>query len=512
MFAVAQLFARCVSLLLACCLIRTLSRLEGTWGLAIIHKDSPNQVIAARNGSPLVLGIGKNRMFVASELSAFSRHTNQYISLNDGEIAVVTSEGVALDKARQQTAPEEKIELSPAPYPHWTIKEIMEQPEAISRTLNYGARFDQDGMVKLGGLQSHTELMLGVRHLMMAACGTSLFASQYGAHLFKSLKCFDTVQTVDAAEVTADSFPAHDGGLCVTSQSGETKDTHRALVHASDLMLPCFSIVNQVGSLIARSTNCGVYLNAGREHAVASTKAFTTQVTAMALVAGWFAQNRQMALAGLPVPKSGTAAAGGAVGGPVGSQRSQVVVHNQRRAELIESIFRLPLYTGMALLTRPQVERVAQRLVDERQEHMFILGKGFGESIAKEGALKIKEITYVHAEGFSGGALKHGPFALLQQGTPVVCIVLDDQHADLMRIAAIETRARGAHTIVITDKRALAEGLVNSDEDVIVVPHNGPLSALLAVVPLQLLAYEMAVKKGINPDKPKNLAKAVTVD
>ena len=484
---------------------KTLARLEGTWGLAIIHKDSPGQVIACRNGSPLVLGIGKGRMFVASEISAFSRHTNQYISLNDGEVAVITAEGgVAVDMGRQQTAPEEIIELSPAPYPHWTIKEIMEQPEAISRTLNYGARFDQDGFVKLGGLESNKEMMLGIHHLLMAACGTSLFASMYGAHLLKSLKCFDTVQCIDAAEVTAESFPAFDAGLCVTSQSGETKDTHRSLVQASDQLIPAFSVVNQVGSLIARSTNCGVYLNAGREHAVASTKAFTTQVTAMALIAGWFAQNRHNAV-GSSLPQ------------PVGDDHKQKsgsggLVHSQRRQELIESIHRLPIYTGMTLLTRPQCAQLAQRLVDEKQEHMFILGKGFAESIAREGALKIKEITYVHAEGFSGGALKHGPFALLQENTPVVCIVLNDQHADLMRIAAIETRARGAHTIVITDKKSLSDGLVSSPDDVIVIPHNGPLSALLAVVPLQLLAYEMAVKKGINPDKPKNLAKAVTVD
>lgn len=452
-------------------------------------------MIACRNGSPLVVGIGDGRMFVASELSAFSRHTNQYISLNDGEVAVIHATGVELDRSRQQTAPDEKIELSPAPYPHWTIKEIMEQPEAISRTLNYGARFDQDGNVKLGGLESNKETMLGVRHLTMAACGTSLFASMYGAHLFQSLKCFDTVTTVDAAEVTPETFPAFDGGLCVASQSGETKDTHRAVVRASDQFLPCFSVVNQVGSLIARSTNCGVYLNAGREHAVASTKAFTTQVTAMALVAGWFAQNR--------VP----AVSAAVVGAP--SNKTAHGAHTPRRQELIEAIHRLPIYTGMTLLTRPQCARLAEQL--KSSEHMFILGKGFAESIAKEGALKIKEITYVHAEGFSGGALKHGPFALLETGTPVVCIVLNDQHAELMRIAATEVRARGAHTVIITDKKSLADGIAEP-EDVIVIPSNGPLSALLAVVPLQLLAYEMAIKRGINPDKPKNLAKAVTVD
>ena len=480
---------------------RTLGRLEGTWGLAIIHKDEPQQVIACRNGSPLVIGLGDKRMFVASELSAFSRHTNQYISLNDGEIAVINGGEVSLDMSRLQTAPEEHIELSPAPYPHWTIKEIMEQPQAISRTLNYGARFDNDGNVKLGGLQANADMLLSIKHLVVAACGTSLFAGMYGAALFRALRVFDTVQSVDAAEVTVDSFPQSAGGLLVISQSGETKDTHRSLQVAEGQFLPCFSVVNQVGSLIARTTNVGVYLNAGREHAVASTKAFTTQVAALALTAGWFAQNRHLdgdeALAGI----------GG--GGRAASSKANKGLHWQKRMELIESIHRLPIYAGITLRTRAQCAAIAASLY--KAENMFILGKGYAEPIAREGALKIKEITYMHAEGYSGGALKHGPFALLDDGLPVVLLILDDQHAELMRVAGAEVKARGARTIVITDKKSLARGIAD-EGDVIVVPSNGPLSALLTVIPLQLLAYEMAVLRGVDPDKPRHLAKAVTVD
>lgn len=462
---------------------KTLARLEGTWGLVIIHKSFPNQIIAARNGSPLVIGVGQKRFFVASEVSAFSRHTSQYIALNDGEIAVLNREGISLDMSRVERAPDEHIELSPGSYKHWTIKEIMEQPEAISRTLNYGARFDTAGLVKLGGLQANSAMLLNIRHLCIAACGTSLYAGMYGAALFRSLRCFDTIQTMDAAEVVMDSFPPHEGGLLVLSQSGETKDTHRSLIAAETQLLPCFSIVNQVGSLIARSTNCGVYLNAGREHAVASTKAFTTQVTALALVAGWFSQNRE--------------------------SNPESSMHVQKRQELLQSIHRLPIYAGITLRTHDQCRKVAQSLI--KAENMFILGKGLSEPIAKEGALKIKEITYVHAEGYSGGALKHGPFALLDDGLPVVLIIMDDIHAELMRVAGAEVRARGARTIVITDKKSLARGIADED-DVIVIPANGPLSALLAVIPLQLIAYEMAIGKGIDPDKPRHLAKAVTVD
>ena len=468
---------------------KTLGRLEGTWGLAILHKDAPAQVIACRNGSPLVIGLSEHRMFVASELSAFSRHTNQYISLNDGEIAVINGGEVSLDLSRLQTAPAETIELSPAPFPHWTIKEIMEQPQAISRTLNYGARFDNDGNVKLGGLQSNSDMLLGMRHLVMSACGTSLFAAMYGAALFRALKCFDTVQTVDAAEVTSECLPPSAGGLLVISQSGETKDTHRSLQVAENAMVPTFSIVNQVGSLIARSTNCGVYLNAGREHAVASTKAFTTQVAALALTAGWFSQNRSLE------EESSV---------PVGKAVAAKSPHYQKRQEMIEAIHRLPIYAGITLRTRAQCAAIAQSLTSATS--MFILGKGFAEPIAREGALKIKEITYVHAEGYSGGALKHGPFALLDDGLPVVLLILDDLHAELMRVAGAEVRARGARTIVITDKKSLARGIAD-EADVIVVPSNGPLSALLTVIPLQLLAYEMAVLRGIDPDKPRHLAK-----
>lgn len=459
------------------------TRLEGTWGVAIIHKDMPDQIIAARNGSPLVLGLDEGRTFVASELSAFSRHTRQYIALKDGEMAVVTRDGVvSLDKNRVEEAPEEHILLDPSPYPHWTQKEIMEQPQAIARTLGYGSRFYQDGRVKLGGLDNNRDRLLGIKDLVMAGCGTSYYALLYGAQLMRSLRVFDTVQTWDASEVNSDTFPERDSGLVVVSQSGETKDTHRALAIADRASAPTFSIVNQVGSLIARHTNCGVYLNAGREHAVASTKAFTTQVTALALCAAWFAQQRAI-------------------------DQEQSLNLNTKCTELVEAIYRLPTCCGIALKSYDICKRIAGHM--DNQNDVFILGKGFAEPIAREGALKIKELSYVHAEGYCGGALKHGPFALLQKGTPVILMILDDPHQDLMRIAAQEVRARGAYTIVITDKAKLADGCA---DDVVIVPSNGPLTALLAVVPLQIIAYEMSLRRGIDPDKPRNLAKAVTVD
>uniref|UniRef100_A0A0H5RK65 Glutamine--fructose-6-phosphate aminotransferase [isomerizing] n=1 Tax=Spongospora subterranea TaxID=70186 RepID=A0A0H5RK65_9EUKA len=457
---------------------KALSRLHGTWGLCIIDVKHPDRIIAARNGSPLVVGIADGRMFLASEFSSFGRYTNQYISLRDGEVAVIEADAVSLDKSRQESAPKsDDILLSPAPYPHWTIREINEQPEAISRALGYGGRINRGGIVKLGGLQANEESLSTINHLVIAACGTSLFASQYGAAVMRYLNAFDSVQTVDAAEMISDALPAKGGGLLAVSQSGETKDVHRAVLLASEHSLPMFSVINSVGSLIARTTKCGVYINAGREHAVASTKAFVTQVVVMCLIAGWFAQLRKR-------PES-----------------------KQRIDEVLESLHKLPMYCGITLKANDNIAAIASKIKD--QKHMFVLGRGFAESIAKEGALKIKEITYIHAEGYPGGSLKHGPFALIEQGTPIIMVIPDDKNAALMRVAAEEVRARGAHTIIITDNEKIAHHIA---DDVILIPENGPLTALLAVVPLQQLAYELAIQRGIDPDKPKNLAKAVTVD
>jgi len=319
----------------------------------------------------------------------------------------------------------------------------------------------------------------------------------------RNLNAFETVQCIDAAELTPDFMPNTNGGLLVISQSGETLDVLRTLDVAETMGMPRFSIVNAVGSLIARTTKCGVYSNAGREQAVASTKAFITQITALALISCWFSERQVQR----------------------GMHVDGAADYTARRESLIEAMHRLPTYVGMTLQkrTRDACRDVAIKLKD--RDHLFVLGRGYAEPIAMEGALKIKEITYIHAEGYSGGALKHGPFALIEDGsawggkkgtdspeayggTPIILLILDDNNAQLMRTCAEEVRARGAHTIVITDNRKLADGVA---DDTIVIPSNGPLTGVLAALPLQMIAYELAIQKGIDPDKPKNLAKAVTV-
>jgi len=471
---------------------QALSRCDGSWGLCIMCTDCPDQLVVARNGSPLVIGIGSDRTFIASETSAFNRYTKNFISMNDGEIGILRGDGSTLDLTRMQEAPDQEVKLSPAPYPHWTLKECVEQPEAIARALGFGGRLTSDH-VQLGGLEKMKEELGRVKYLTMSACGTSLNAAKYAEKLMKHLGSFDMVHSLDAAETDSNDFPknsdkAKESAFLVVSQSGETKDVCNVVNAAQKNDLTVMSVVNSVGSLIARTTKLGVYCNAGRENAVASTKAFTTQVTVLALIALWFRELKDKV--------------------------NGITEHSAEATLLKESLMRLPICCGMALKNREQCQQVAERL--NGKDHCFVLGKGYGEPVAMEGALKIKEMCYLHAEGYSGGALKHGPFALIesdengkQGATPIIMLILDDNHAHHMRTAAEEVKARGADVIVITDKAGLADGI---DDKPIVIPSNGPMTALGAVMPIQLIAYELAMLRGINPDTPRNLAKAVTVD
>mmetsp|Transcript_19140 Transcript_19140/g.45965 ORF Transcript_19140/g.45965 Transcript_19140/m.45965 type:complete len:712 (-) Transcript_19140:167-2302(-) len=471
---------------------QALARCDGSWGLCIMCTDCPDQLVVARNGSPLVIGIGSDRTFIASETSAFNRYTKNFISMNDGEIGILRADGSTLDLTRMQEAPDQEVKLSPAPYPHWTLKECVEQPEAIARALGFGGRLTQEH-VQLGGLEKMKDDLAQIKYLTLSACGTSLNAAKYAEKLMKHLGSFDMVHSLDAAETDSNDFPrdankAKQSAFLVVSQSGETKDVANVVNAAQENDLTVMSVVNAVGSLIARTTKLGVYCNAGRENAVASTKAFTTQVTVLALVALWFRELKDRV--------------------------NGVTEHSVEAQLLKESLMRLPICCGMALRNRDQCRQVAERL--NGKEHCFVLGKGYGEPVAYEGALKIKEMCYLHAEGYSGGALKHGPFALIENdengklgATPIIMLILDDNHAHHMRTAAEEVRARGADVIVITDKVELADGI---DANPIVIPSNGPMTALGAVMPIQLIAYELAMLRGINPDTPRNLAKAVTVD
>ncbi len=435
------------------------NRCDGSWGLAVINKSKPGEIVVACNGSPMVVGLGQNRTYIASETSAFSKYTKNFIALKDGEIGVVSANEHSLDLSRVEVAPDHDIQLTPDPYPHFTLKECLEQPEAIARALSYGARLNGKRVV-LGGLDMNADKMATLKNVLLTGCGTSRYAAELGAKIMRDLDCFESVAVMDSAEVRRSDVPKRNGGVFAVSQSGETKDVHRAVKIAEDVGAPCISVVNVVGSLIARSTGLGVYLNAGRENAVASTKAFTSQVTVLTLVALWFRQLRE---------------------------EREDLVESPLKKEFLDALQRLPISFGMGMRLRDKCKKIAGEL--QKKNNLFVLGKGYAEPIAYEGALKIKEMSYIHAEGYSGGALKHGPFALIegQEGkegsTPVIVIILDDDHAMQMRTAAEEVKARGAKVIVITDNAKLAQGI---DNDPLIIPNNGPLTALLAVLPLQV--------------------------
>ena len=437
---------------------KALAKCNGTWGLCILCSDTPHELVVACNGSSLYLGLGDDRIYVASELGVLAKYTTNFILLKDGEIGVLQADGHSLDLSRAEEAPqdegvrEDELSAVPHPYPYWTLKEIMDQPEAIARALSFGARMSWEKVV-LGGLDKSQQKLARIQHVILAGCGSSLNAAKYGERLFKHLQAVDgRIAWMDVVEAQEDDYPTKSAALIAVSQSGESKDVHRIVEEAQAQGVTTLGVVNAVGSLIARTTKLGVYCNAGQENGIAATKTFTSQVTILALVALWFRELQDKIL---------------------GGDQTASFVESDR---LKEALLRLPISIGMALKTREQCQEVAKRLKDK--EHCFVLGKGkvwlqylvfgdivstflssshsvpccrvvrtkgFGEPIAYEGALKLKEMANLHAEGYSGGALKHGPFALIENdatgkfgATPIIMLVLDDQHAHHMRTACEE--------------------------------------------------------------------------
>lgn len=452
-----------------------LQQLTGTWGIAVFNRENPGEILVARKGSPMIVGIGENEMYAASEVSAFSKYTDKYYALKDDELLVLDPKNKVIEHSQIQKTKEAYIEHSKGKYTHWTLKEIEEQPEAVARALNYGARLLKDG-AKLRGLDEVKEQMLAVKNLVMVGCGTSYHAGLYGAHIFKQLGILNTVQVIDGSEFVESDIPLDMPGSISISQSGETYDVIRPLNLLIEKQVPAISVVNVVGSAISSLAGHGVYMNAGREVGVASTKSFINSCIVLTLIALWYSKYLK--------PED-----------------------TKKRTVLVNSLLRLPMEIGSVIAqTKAQIHELANELMHE--QHIFVLGRGLGESIAKEGALKIKEISYIHAEGTAGGALKHGPFALIKKGTPIILIILDDENRELMNNALHEVKSRGAKTIVITTDKHLLDA---EPSHIIQIADNGLLSSLLAVIPLQLLAYYLSISREIDPDHPQNLAKVVTV-
>jgi len=449
---------------------KTIDELQGTWALVIIHKDFPDNLWAIRNGSPLLLGEEADCVMVASEQVGFHSYIKNYISINDHELFEIRREqqGFIYNKNighYKQTATIGTGDLTPAPYSHWMLKEIMEQSESVSRALNNGGRIQSDTEVKLGGLDKFKTELMQVDHLILLGCGTSYHSGLWSMSIFKSLRIFETVSLYDGADFSMYDIPGRGRSAAVLiSQSGETKDLHRCIQIIQENNMMSIGIVNVIDSFIARETNCGIYLNAGREVAVASTKSFTNQCVVLTLLAVWFSQNKGSC--------------------------------EEKRRKIIKDLHHLPFQIKDVLNHYKPDPDVIDKICVAKS--LFVLGKGPSEAVAKEGALKIKEVTYIHAEGYSSSALKHGPFGLLEDDLPVILLDVHTEYRDKIENVRQEVSARGAYVVNISD--------INTSYK------NSTFSSLSANLYLQMMSYYISVKKGFDPDYPRNLAKVVTVE
>lgn len=454
------------------------SMLEGTWALVAIHRDYPNNMWITRNGSPLLLGMEDNCVMVASESIAFGNHIEKYIVLENHDIVEINfskNGGITYSENIHtytvQTKQYTEIETKPAEYKYWMEKEIMEQPNAVIRAMNNKGRLS-NGRIKLGGLDKMSAELEKVQHLILLGCGTSYHAGLWSLDLFKKSGVFETVTIYDGAEFDKKDVPKKGVvAIIFLSQSGETKDLHRCIQIAKSCKIIKIGVVNVVDSMIARETDCGVYLNAGREVAVASTKSFTNQCAILAMISLWFSQLHK-----------------------------EIVDSN-----ILQDLINLPFHLQNVLNRLNSVEEFIKEWSNSTT--MFILGKGSQEAIAKEGSLKIKEIAYIHAEGYSSSALKHGAFALIENGLPIILLDIGEEYREKNQNAYEEILSRKGDILRICDYN-----FMECQQNYLIVDHNPTFGGVLANVYLQWISFLLALKLGNHPDYPRNLAKVVTVE
>ena len=460
-----------------------LHEVEGTYGLAVISSNEPDKIIAARKGSPLVVGIGDNENFLASDVSAIIAHTKQIIYLEDGEIAVIKKDEFTAKTIYDNEIEKEIHEISMTldeidrgGYAHFMLKEIMEQPESLRNSIR-GRILEDDGRSILGGLADVADKLAESKRIIITACGTSWHAGLVGEYMFEQF-CRIPTEVEYASEFRyRNPVIEKDDAIFFISQSGETADTLAALREAKMKGALVLGICNAVGSSIARETNAGVYTHAGPEIGVASTKAFTSQLTVLALISLLIARKKSLSKV----------------------DGKQIATELKLIPEKVEQILTL----------NEKIEEIAEEFKDAA--NFLYLGRGYNFPVALEGALKLKEISYIHAEGYPAAEMKHGPIALIDENMPVVFIAPKDSTYDKIVSNIQEVKARGGRIIaIITEEDEHLNALV---DHTIQIPHTiRMLMPILTVIPLQLLAYHVAVKKGLNVDQPRNLAKSVTVE
>jgi len=461
----------------------SLNKVIGTYGIAVVSSRAPQELIAARLGSPLLIGVGKGEHFVASDPAGILAHTKKVVYMEDGEVARITADDIHILNRDQIKEPEvEEIEwdleeAQKGGYPHFMLKEIMEQPISIRETFR-GRLVAKEGNVKLGGLELVQEKLKGIKKIHIIACGTAYYAGLVGKYMFEEYAGIPT--EIDLGSEFRYRKPVLDkketAVLCI-SQSGETADTIASLKEAKNKGILTLGIVNVVGSTIARETDAGVYNHAGPEIGVASTKAFTSQLTALAMLTVFLGRQREMS--------------------------------HTMGTRIVEELEELPKLVESILKDNAKIKKLAKKY--KNYPNALYLGRKYNYPIALEGALKLKEISYIHAEGYAGGEMKHGPIALIDKNFPTFAIMPHDSVYEKMASNMEEIKARKGPMVIMTTKGNKGAKLLSAD--IIYIPKTlEMLTPILSVIPLQLFAYYVGVMRGYNVDKPRNLAKSVTVE
>ncbi len=460
-----------------------LKRVEGTYGIAAISAKHPGEMVVARKGSPLVIGVGEDDIVVASDVSAIVAYTRQVIYLKDGDIARITPNGVDIHTLDNSPVTREVQEvdwdigaIEKGGYEHFMLKEIFEQPDALANTIR-GRLDPAGGTAFLSGLSLSPRDLAAVRRVVIVGCGTSLHAGMVGKYLFEKLADIPTDPEQAAEFRYSNPIVGPNDWVMALSQSGETADTLAAVRESIRKGALVSGLCNVVGSTIAREAGRGVYLHAGPEISVASTKAFTAQVTALLMTALKLGRTRRLSF--------------------------------ENGDRLVKEISRLPELVKKVLEGNEAIAKVAEKYA--KADDMFFIGRGMLHPVALEGALKIKEVAYVHAEGYQAAELKHGPIALLSEKTPVVALLADIRGKEKTLGNVQECRARLAPVIgVVTEGDEAAAAAVT---DALTIPKTcAELSPIVTVVALQLFAYHVARLRGCEIDQPRNLAKSVTVE
>ena len=456
---------------------KALREVRGTYGIAVISKKDPQKIVVARLSSPIILGINKDEFLVASDPAAIITHTRQVINLDDNEIAVLKPDGFFILKEKPLETIEWKIEeAEKGGYPHFMLKEIIEEPEVIENAIR-GRLIIEEGSVKLGGLDSVSAQLREMDKLVLVACGTAHYAAMVGEYMleeYAGLPC-----EVDIASEFRYRKPVVDEKTAAifVSQSGETADTLAALREMKKKGILTIGITNVVGSTQSRETDAGVYTRSGPEIAVASTKAFLGQLATLAMLTIYLGRQSEMSL-----------------------------VTGKR---IIEELAKLQELAREVLKKAPEIEKLAKKY--RNFKNFWFIGRKYNFPIALEGALKLKEISYLHAEGIAGGELKHGPLALIDENFPTIAICPSDSVYEKMISNIQEIKAREGPVIAIATQGN--EEIKKIVDDVIYIPKTlEMLTPLLSIIPLHLFAYYMAVLLGNDVDKPRNLAKVITVE